>query len=222
MKFSFHQLQEKIDARNLRERALLLLCSLAMLFLLWDLVVQSGLTREQKRLTSELNEVSAQRRALNDQLSVLALALASDPNLEQKNRLQQLTREIDDINARLAGLTQGLIAADDLPKILQDMLIKTSSLRLEQMQTLPVEELSLLSQQDASVAGQASAGIFKHAVVLRVSGTYFELLAFLQQLESSPWRFYWEQLDYRVNDYPQADILLRVYTLGAEKGALGV
>jgi MSHA biogenesis protein MshJ len=222
MKFSFHQLQEKIDARNLRERALLLLCSLAMLFLLWDLVVQSGLTREQKRLTSELNEVSAQRRALNDQLSVLALALASDPNLEQKNRLQQLTREIDDINARLAGLTQGLIAADDLPKILQDMLIKTSSLRLEQMQTLPVEELSLLSQQDASVAGQASAGIFKHAVVLRVSGTYFELLAFLQQLESSPWRFYWEQLDYRVNDYPHADILLRVYTLGAEKGALGV
>jgi MSHA biogenesis protein MshJ len=222
MKFSFHQLQEKIDARNLRERALLLLCSLAMLFLLWDLVVQSGLTREQKRLTSELNEVSAQRRALNDQLSVLALALASDPNLEQKNRLQQLTREIDDINARLAGLTQGLIAADDLPKILQDMLIKTSSLRLEQMQTLPVEELSLVNQKDASVAGQPSAGIFKHAVVLRVSGTYFELLEFLQQLESSPWRFYWEQLDYRVRDYPHADILLRVYTLGAEKGALGV
>jgi MSHA biogenesis protein MshJ len=67
-----------------------------------------------------------------------------------------------------------------------------------------------------------SAGIYKHTVVLRVSGSYFELLDFLQILESSQWHFYWEQLDYRVTNYPNADILLRVYTLGAEKGRIGV
>lgn len=222
MSFSFHQLQEKIDSRNLRERGLLFLCVLAIVFLFWDLLIQSSITREQKSLTAKLSEVTAQRKALSDQITTLALSLASDPNLEQKNRIQQLNNEVAEIDARLTGLTSGLIAADDLPHVLQEILATTSSLRLEQVQTLPVEELPLVGQPNTATVDQPSAGIFKHTVVLRLSGSYFELLEFLQQLENSQWRFYWEQLDYRVTDYPAADILLRVYTLGAEKGALGV
>ena len=222
MSLSLHQLREKIDARNLRERGLILLCIVAVLFLFWDLIVQSSIDNTQKSLTNKLSEVSSQRQALDQQIAAITLALTSDPNLEQKNRIRQLNNDIAEVEARLTGLARGLIAADDLPRILQEMLAQTSGLVLEQVQTLPVEELSLVARQNAGTAEQVTAGVFKHSVVLRVSGRYFELLEFLQRLETSSWRFYWEQLDYRVSDYPNADVLLRVYTLGTDRGLLGV
>jgi len=59
-------------------------------------------------------------------------------------------------------------------------------------------------------------------VELEVSAGYFQLLDLLQRLEALPWRFYWDRLEYRRSDYPRGHIRLRVHTLTAEEGLLGV
>lgn len=224
MSISIHELRQKIDARNIRERSLLFLCVLAVVFLLWNLLVQSSLDKSEQALNTQLKDLKTQRQSLETQVTAISQALATDPNLEQKNHIAQLKSQISALDTQLGGLSQGLVSADDLPGILQEMLAKTSTLTLTHVQTLPVEELPLTfaTQVENAEAEEVSAGIFKHGVVLRVSGSYFQLLEFLHLLETSSWRFYWEQLDYRVTTYPNADILLRVYTLGAEKGRLGV
>lgn len=222
MSFSLNELREKIDARNLRERSILFLCLLAVVFLLWTLLLQNRIDNEQRALNAQLNDLNTQRRTAEEQITGVAMALASDPNLEQKNLIAQLTNTINALDVQLGNLSQGLISADDLPRILQEMLAKTSTLELVRVQTLPVEELLLPDIRTTAQNTGANAGVFKHSVVLRLSGNYFQLLEYLQVLESAEWRFYWEQLDYRVKNYPNAEILLRVYTLGAEKGRLGV
>lgn len=224
MTISIQEWQEKIDARNIRERSLLFLCALAVVFLLWNLLVQSSLDKNEQLLSAQLKDLKTQRQSLETQVTAIAHALSTDPNLEQKNHIIQLKSQINALDVQLGGLSQGLVSADDLPGILQEMLAKTTTLSLTHVQTLPVEELPLTfaTQNKNSTSEEISAGIFKHGVVLRVSGSYFQLLEFLHLLETSSWRFYWEQLDYRVTTYPNADILLRVYTLGAEKGRLGV
>jgi MSHA biogenesis protein MshJ len=221
MNTSLAQIQEKIDTRNIRERSLIFLCVIAVIFLLWNLVVQSSIDSKQNVLEIQLKDAKAQRETLENQVATIALALATDPNLEQKNHIAQLNTTIADLDTQLGGLSRGLISADDLPRILQEMLATTSSLNLVSVQTLPVDELQLITGESAGDK-KTSAGIYKHSVVLRVSGSYFQLVNFLQALETSEWRFYWEQLDYEVENYPDADIVLRVYTLGAEKGRLGV
>lgn len=231
MSYFLANIQEKIDTRNLRERGLIFLCVMAVVVLLWNLLLQSSIDSKQKIVEAQLNDTKVQRQTLENQVTGIALALASDPNLEQKNHIAQLNATIADLDIQLGSLSRGLISADDLPRILQEMLATTSSLSLVRVQTLPVQELQLmatearadLSTADKSTAdNKASAGIYKHSVVLRISGSYFQLVEFLRALEASEWHFYWEQLDYRVDNYPDADILLRVYTLGAEKGRLGV
>lgn len=232
MALSISQLQEKIDARNLRERGLLFGCLLAIIFLLWNVLFQSSLNKTQTALETRLTDLKTQQQTLTTQVAGITLAMASDPDLEKKNHVAQLKAEIKILDDMLSGLSQGLISADNLPRLLQDVLEKSATLRLLHMQTLPVEGLSweqistpeINSTASGTKSNQAptSAGIYKHSVVLRLSGSYFELIDFLQLLESSQWHFYWEQLDYRVADYPKADILLRVYTLGAEKGRIGV
>ena len=239
MSLSLVMLQEKIDARNLRERGLLFVCALAVVFLLWNLLVQSSFAKQQQVLNKQLQDISSQRQTLDAQVASITLALATDPNLEQKNHIAQIKAEISELDNQLGSLTQGLVSADKLPQILQEVLTKMSRLTLLRVQTLPADELPLIVAGDVDQqatpsiqAIQASppttkttsqgAGVFKHSVVVRVSGSYFELLEFVRLLEVSEWRFYWEQLDYRVTRYPNADILLRVYTLSAEKGYLGV
>lgn len=230
MSFSFVQLQEKIDARNIRERGLLFLCVLAVVMLLWNLLVQSSLDKQQQLLESQLKDISTQRKNLDTQVASITLALATDPNLEQKNHITKIKADIVELDNQLGSLTQGLVSVEKLPQILQEMLTKMSRLTLTRVQTLAAEELPLVLASNASDTAPPSAtdasatgtGVYKHSVVVRVSGSYFELLEFVQMLEASEWRFYWEQLDYRVTRYPKADILLRVYTLSAEKGYLGV
>lgn len=216
-------LQEKIDARNLRERALIFVTLLAVVFMLWQLLFQSGVDKQRTLLNGQVNDLTTQRQAVEAQIAAITQALATDPYLEEKNRMAQLQSEIADLDAQLGSLSQGLVSADELPRVLQEMLAKTASLHLLHVQTLPVRELPLIAAEAAEDDGEASsAGVFKHGVILRVSGSYFQLLEFLQQLETAERRFYWEQLDYRVTRYPNAEILLRVYTLGAERGRLGV
>ena len=65
-------------------------------------------------------------------------------------------------------------------------------------------------------------GVYEHVVEMRASGSYFQIIQFLTALEALSWRFYWQRLDYKVTEYPNAEIILRVYTLSSEEGLLGV
>lgn len=217
-------LQQKIDGRVLRERALLFLCALAVVFLLWSLLVQNGIDARNKALSSQLDSLQSQRQALDTQITAIAMATANSPDSDKKNTIATLAAEVAQLDSDLNNLAQGLVSATELPQILQNVLQQTGELALVQLQTLPVRELQLSAAESTSVLGEESsgAGVFKHEVSLRVSGNYFQVVKFLQSLEKSRWRFYWEQLDYTVADYPQADIELRVYTLSAERGLLGV
>lgn len=216
------QLQQKIDSRVLRERVLLFLTALALVFLLWSLMFQNAIDARQSELSNQLNNVRTQRQALDAQIATVSLAVANNPNTEKQHTIATLKAERAQLDADLANLSQGLVSAAELPQILQDVLLQTGELKLVQMQTLPVQELQLAGVETNDGAEVNGAGVFKHEVVLKVSGNYFQVLTFLTSLESTRWRFYWEQLDYAVTDYPNADIELRVYTLSAEKGLLGV
>lgn len=215
-------LEQKIDGCVLRERAILFLSALTVVFLLWSLLLQSPIDKQQKALKSQLNTLQTQRTTLDNQVTAIRLAAANDPDLPQKNTIAQLTAELTELDGQLNSLSQGLVSADQLPQILQEVLLKTGELTLVQLQTLPTEELQLVVLDEANEIAPGGAGVFKHGVALRVSGNYFQVLKFLELLEQSQWRFYWERLNYTVSEYPRADIELRVYTLSAEEGLLGV
>lgn len=61
-------------------------------------------------------------------------------------------------------------------------------------------------------------GVFKHAVVIQLEGSYFDVIDYLSALESLSWKFYWSELDYRVVNYPKAIVTLEVYTLSTGVG----
>ena len=70
-------------------------------------------------------------------------------------------------------------------------------------------------------AGDSEAVIFAHGFEMALSGNYFQTLSFLQHLEKMS-GFYWQALDYEVEDYPNATITLQLNTLSLEEDWIGV
>lgn len=221
------ELMEKIDARIIRERILIFLSLLAVVFLLWDFTVQSRVDGTRETLEIESKKISDEQKVLELRIAELTAALASDPGIVRKIEIENLNVLIAELEARLTGLSQGLIGVSQLPKALEDVLQKTGAIKVLQVRTLPVDELRLESAPapntiNDSVAAPSGTGVYKHAVLIRVSGSYLQLLQLMTEIEALPWRFYWESLDYQVTKYPDATIDIRVFTLSSEEGLLGV
>jgi len=85
---------------------------------------------------------------------------------------------------------------------------------------LPVRKL--MSAANEATSGRQEDVLYLHAVELQLRGSYFEALRYLQALETLPWQVIWDQLEYQVIQYPQADIRLRINTLSGSDRLLGV
>ncbi len=230
MRDKLQKLSEKIDEYSLRERVLLLFCVLAVLIGIWQLALEMPQERQRTELQDRLAKIRSDQSAQTAQIAALTSAYANGGQRELLAERDALQLQLEALDLALSELSHGLVSAEQLPQILQDVLVSTTQLKLIRVKTLPVEELPLQrTSEQSSVTGapetsetENSTGVYKHSVTLKVSGTYFELTEFLQTLEGLEWRFYWDRLDYTVTDYPRAEIEIRVYTLSAEEGLLGV
>lgn len=220
-------LMEKIDNRILRERVLIFVTLLALIFLLWNFLVQDGFDRERKALQAQQTQIATEQKSFESQVTALTMAMtmANDPAIVKQNEISTLNAVITEIESRLSGLSQGLISAEQLPKVLEEVLLRTASVTLLQVRTLAATELQLAAASTAeSTAGNSTsgAGVYKHGVLIRVAGSYTQLIQLMKELENLEWKFYWESLDYTVKQYPNAEIEIRVFTLSSEEGLLGV
>lgn len=224
-------LQEKIDARIMRERALILLSILAFLFMFWSFAVQSSIDKKNQEAAASLATLASQRAALQTQITAATQSLLNDPNKPKKEQIEQLQKDIQGVESQLQSVSHNLIRAEQLPQALQEVLQKSQSLTLLEVKTLPARELQFVEAASnasatvpavTAVPSEPTAGVYQHSVVLRVSGSYSQMLRFLIELEQLPWRFYWQSLDYSVDKYPNAEATLRVYTLSSDEGLFGV
>ena len=132
----------------------------------------------------------------------------------------KLKQEIATLDGRLAGATSGLIAPKEMAQVLEQLLVRTSRMTLRGLRTLPPE--SVIAPSAQATPGAPAAQIYKHGVVLELEGTYLETLGFLQAVETLPWRFFWDHIDFTVEAHPQGRVKLTLYTLGLQEGWIGV
>ena len=219
---SLNKIREKIDSRIMRERVLIFLTLLAAIFMLWNFV-QSTIDKKAEATQAQIDNLVTQRTAIQTQIAATTQSLLNSPNKIKNEQIEHLEENIKNLEAQLQGVSQNLIKAEQLPVALQEVLQKADQLTLLEVNTLPAEELQFVATDGSPVAdGENNAGVFQHVVELRVKGSFSQVVQLLVSLENLSWRFYWQSLDYKVEQYPNAEIKLRVYTLSSEEGLFGV
>lgn len=214
MKEQFQQLLARMDAFALRERILLFLTLVFVLFIIWNGILLSPVNAEKKRITAELSNLKQQTGTAQQQIQGITAGVVVDPNKENREREAALKKELAALDESIGHLA---IGATELTKVLSEMLTKEPELKLVRIRNLASTPL------EVAVAAPGGAGtMYRHGLVIELEGSYFSVLRYLRALEGLPWQLSWSSLDYKVKEYPIAHITLTIHTLGLTEGAVGV
>lgn len=203
---------------SLRERLLVLAALMALSWMLWSLLLATPLSLEQSTLLRE-RQVFEQRiaaaLALRDELEA---QLADNPSERLAGERASLERRLAALEEQLAAVLGSFVPPQAMADLLEDVLAGRPELELLRLEKLPVETLETAAD-DAEAAPPA---LYRHPLRLELAGAYLDVLAYLQALEALPWQLGWRRLDYAVDDYPRARVVLEVETLSEQRSWLGV
>ncbi|MCW8332449.1 type II secretion system protein GspM [Vibrio paucivorans] len=213
MKQAWHQLCEKFAALSEREKWLISLCGLVAVVLgvftlLLEPAMQSVASQKQQIQAKKLEAQNLQRDIL-----LLTAKLKKDPDQEVNTELKKLLSESQKLSKELSSAVEGLISPTQMSELLENVLAKSDKLHLVSLESLGAESISKNNS--------TNVGYFVHPVRIELTGRYFDILEYLKALESLPLKYYWRSFQYQVEEYPQARLIMEVYTLGARKEFIG-
>ncbi len=229
---AWRRMAGRIDALNLRERVLILAAAAALLVALFHALLLGPALARQQQLSRQVARQQGQMAAMEAQARAFAGRRNADPNAAARGRLEQLRRQLGQIDGSLADLQKGLVSPENMASLLEDMLRRDGMPRLVALKTLPTS--SLASEEDGKTqvkgaapvvqppsAAAAQHAVYKHGVELTLEGSYPDLLRYLTQLEALPWRMFWSKIEIKA-EYPKVTMTLTLYTLSLDQTWLSI
>lgn len=206
---------DRIDSATLRERALLFAAAALVLVFLANALFIKPLRDTQRRLSADIAQREVELRTVQAELQRLAQSRSSDPDARNRKRLAELRAELVDLDAKIASEQKRFTSPERMRTVLEEMLERERRLRLVDLKTLPISDLS-------ATQGQAGRRVFRHGVELTLAGSYLDLHAYLKALEGLSTQLYWGRAEMTVGAYPVATLKLTVYTLSFDQAWLVV
>ncbi len=216
---------EKFDQLSRRERLLVAVTLLVFIVAVFFVFLLEPLYKAQG--SSRLQIEQAERTLSNREIEKNALiqAKAADPSSAVRKELQSLIQQDKQLTAELSRQSVFLTDPSQMTSVLETVLEKSPGITLQKLTSLPVEPLKLAVSSVQTLHNQENisppAPVYQHRFELHIRGEYQDIYDYLLRLESLSSAFFWDVLEYRVNKHPEAEALLRVYTISAEEGWLG-
>lgn len=209
----WHEWSEKFDALSARERGLVAMSVTAFLFVLAYLIFEPYWL-ERGKLDKGIAAMTQDNKKLQTQIKLFETRLSVDPNQDYRQRLVSLKSQLGDLDGQFA--THNVVPANYMPTLLNAVLEKARNIKVLSFKSLPPESL-LQGKGD-----KENINLYSHGVRLVIQGDYFSVLKFMKAVEEMPDKLYWKSMDYRVKDYPDADVVLEFYTLSINKDFISV
>jgi MSHA biogenesis protein MshJ len=218
MKERIEQLRLRIDALSLRERGMLFLVIVAVLYMLAQLVLFGPLELQQKGALERIGLLQKEIAAFDEQTQAILRRQSVDPDADNLRQQQQLSAQIATLDGQIGGAVQGLIAPQQMARVLEEVILRQSGLTLLRIESLAARPLLEAPEGEPAL----DAGIWRHGVRLEFKGDYQATLAYVRELQALPWTLYWDELEIAMDKYPQARITIVVHTLSLNEGWIGV
>ncbi|MGD8111957.1 type 4a pilus biogenesis protein PilO [Vibrio sp. TRT 17S01] len=215
MKQQWQQLSDKFASLSGREKGLISICGFVAIFIgLAVLLVEPSLkTNNELKKQIAVTQVNNQR--LEGEILTVTAKLKKDPDQEINMEYSQLLTESQNLSQQLAKIIENLISPSEMAQLLEEVLTESKELHLVSLESLPAEPITSDSE------GKDYTGYYLHPVRVELTGSYFNILAYLEALESLPVKYYWRSFTYKVESYPSARLVMEVYTLGTRQEFIG-
>lgn len=229
VKQQLKQLETRIDALSLRERGILFLVVLSVLFWLATVVVFPSLRVEQQRLEQGLRAKLTQVQTLSDQNQTMMAKLAQDPEALAQARIADLKQHLRTEEASVANIIRGLVSPRDMPRLVQQMLAKNRALQVIKLENLPAQALEEENAAAATTPTPAAAApatnaarVYRHGMRIELRGQYVDIARYLRALEGLPSKVFWGEVRFESEKYPLSRVTLVIYTISLNQAWLEV
>ncbi len=226
MKAQWGQWMARFDALQPRERLMLVLGVLVLMWALFDNLLLTPMLNRQKLYRQEMSTDQNTAAQFQQQTQQLLQAAKIDPDEGSRQRLSQLQQQLAEKDAQLQSTQQQLIAPDRMPRVLESLLQRDKSIKLVSLTTMPVSGLMeggvVADGKTKAHPADSGTGIYRHGFEIRLEGGYLDLLRYATTLENSAWHMLWGEMKLDATTYPRSTLILNVYTLSLDKAWLSL
>lgn len=203
---------QQFEGRAPREKWLIAICGLIVITMVLQTLLIDPLLQQRKDAQQKLMSQQSANQRMESEIIILQRELAKDPNAEIIKELEQLQQQSQELSMQLSEVMSNLVSPSQMANLLQSVLDHSAKLKLVSLTSLPA---SPINETDSNVE------YFLHPVRMELSGTYFAIRDYLHALESLSVKYYWRSFHYQVETYPNAKLVLEVYTLGTREEFIG-
>lgn len=230
MNARLQQFEDWVNALSIRERLLVIIGVIAVVFLLWDKVLLSPLEVKAKQLEDGVKTQQQNLEKVRAQQQQILERAGKDPNQGLLKQIDAINKAIEELDETLRGMTVDLIDPQQMAMVLEEVLTRRTDLKLVRVEALPpqslgqqiLEDTTEPAQQDTEIAADVVPGVYKHTLEIEFVGSYLSTLDYMKELESLQRRFYWGSVNFEVKEYPNAQVVIRVNTLSLNDAWIGV
>ena len=234
LKQSLIQSLDRLDKLNVRERTLIFVTVLALtLFVGMTLFIEPTLN-SIKKSEAILSSVDSQLTNINDKILAQANITAINPNDEVQTKITEIQQKLSLLDKSLKNKTIDLIPPEMMLFLVRGVLEQQQNLKLINIRNKPVEvlfepktsvaladnntEKNGTNNSQANTTSQTKGVvIYKHPLEFTVETTFANSLNYLQSLEILKWKFYWDSVEYIVDQHPRARMIITIHTLSTEQ-----
>ncbi len=200
-----------LKTRDTRERILLTGVFAVFTYAVWNFLIERPLTHKRVELVNKIETTKIAIDAVHQQIKNIVDITANSSYVQEIQRQKNLTGQAQNFKQRIENLLPTVIQPKDLPA-LGSAILQQPGITLIGMKKLPSENWIPAGLGKVSLP-EKSKNIYKYSMQIEFLSDYFGTLDYLSRLEKLPWHIYWDSLEYKVTQYPKADVKLKIYVL---------
>ena len=195
-------------------------------FILQSLLIDPVID-ERKKIVRQLQVMQQDVTQQQSQREVLTAQLAVGIDKKKIKQFEAFQLELNTLNKRIDESVKTMVPPKEMAVVLEGLLEKGTDLKLLSLENKAVYAVVNKDEggeniQKKSVGSAAQETLYNHGFILRLSGNYMSVIDYFESLSALPWRFYWDDLRYKVESYPNAEITLEIHTISTYEEWIGV
>lgn len=240
MSKQWQQYSDSFLQLTIREQYLILLTGLvAVIFCLFYFFIDENMI-ENTNNRQKIRQLEQATQRLTSTAAEYKRALKEDVNKATREQIAQLETKISKTDSKLLALTSELIDPIQMRYALLELLKVKPGVTLKSFELIGAQPLltqTVLTQQANSQyqddqgdiennleqhVQESTLNLYRHGIKLKLSGSYFDLRDYLQQLEQLSWTFFWQDFSFTMTEYPMNEVEIEIYSLGTKEDFVGV
>jgi MSHA biogenesis protein MshJ len=197
--------------RDTRERILITMVFAAFTYAVWSFFIERPLTHRHIELVNKIETTKIAIEAVRQQTKNILDITAKSSYAQEIQQQKKLTGQAQNFKQRIENLLPNVIAPKDLPA-LGTAIVQQPGITFIGMKKLPSENWIPEGLSKVSLP-EKSKNIYKYSMEIEFYSDYFGTVDYLSRLEKLPWHIFWDSLEYKVIQYPKADVKLKIYVL---------